>query len=318
MSNSKQCTMNCNYLPPNPPAAYTEATLLTAKARRTTANNALYNNAFTLLCCLLWMVITPCLAGNDKHTVGGRQAAMGNTSVTFTDVFSVFYNQAGLAGINTVTAGIYAENRFLLKDLNFFGAAVAIPTKGGTFGLGATYFGNNLYNDRLINLAYGRKLFNTLSIGIELDYAAISVADYGTANAFTFGVGVQYAIIPQLIAGAQVHNPLRWQFTDFEEDHLPTVISSGIAYLPSKKVTICAEAEKNLDKPLMLKAGFEYNIVEKLSLRAGVTTEPVVSSFGIGLNLGALRIDLSNSFHPVLGYSPHFGLIYTAPKRNKD
>ncbi|OWY21602.1 hypothetical protein C7N43_07570 [Sphingobacteriales bacterium UPWRP_1] len=310
--------MNCNYLPHTPSAANKLAASLHAWLCCLPCKHGVYARTITLFCCLAWLVFTPCFGGNDKHTVGGRQAAMGNTSVTFTDVFSVFYNQAGLAGINTVTAGVYAENRFLLKDLNFFGAAVAIPTKGGTFGLGATYFGNNLYNDRLINLAYGRKLFNTLSVGIELDYAAISVADYGTANAFTFGLGVQYAIIPKLIAGAQVHNPLRWQFTDFEEDRLPTVISSGIAYLPSEKVTICAEAEKNLDKPLMLKAGFEYNIVEKLSLRAGITTEPVVSSFGIGLNLGTLRIDLANSFHPVLGYSPHFGLIYTAKSRNKE
>lgn len=278
------------------------------------------NRVLWLLCCglLLLFFTTSVFAGNDKHTVGARQAAMGNTSVTFTDVFSVFYNQAGLAGISTVTAGVYAENRFLLKDLSMFGAAVALPTKSGTFGLGLTYFGNNLYNDRLLNLAYGRKLFKTLSVGVELDYIAVSIADYGTAHAFTFGLGVQYAVIPQLLVGAQVHNPLRRQFTDFEADRLPSVISTGFAYLPSKKVTICAEAEKNIDKPLMMKAGIEYNIIEKLSLRAGISTEPVQSSFGIGLNLGAIRIDIANSFHPTLGYSPHFGFIYTGKNKKKE
>lgn len=258
-------------------------------------------------------------AGNDKRTLGGRQAAMGNTGVTFSDAFSVFTNQAGLATINTFTACLYAENRFLLKDLSLFAAGAAMPLKenGGTFGLGAVYFGNSLYNERLINLAYGRRLFNALSIGIELDYAAITIADYGTVNAFTFGVGVQYKIIPQLVAGAHVFNPLRWQFTDFEEDRLPSVINTGIAYLPSNKVTITAEAEKNLNTPMMFKAGIEYNVIEKLSLRAGITSAPFTSCFGIGLNLGNLRLDLANSFHPVLGYSPHFGLVYSGKTKKQ-
>ncbi len=278
-----------------------------------------YTVCWNVIVVTIFLLITSVYisAGNDKRTLGGRQAAMGSTAVTFSDAFSVFSNQAGLARITNFTAGIYAENRFMLKDLSLFAVALAIPTKGrgGTFGVGVTYFGNNLYNERQLNLAYGRQLFKDLNMGIDLDYVGISIADYGTANAFTFGLGVQYTIVPKLVAGAHVYNPLRWHFTDFEEDKLPSVVNVGLAYLPSNKVTISVDAEKNMDKSLLLKAGVEYNIVEKLSLRAGITTEPVAASFGIGLNLGNLRIDLANSFHPVLGYSPHFGLIYTAPKR---
>ncbi|HNK42135.1 MAG TPA: hypothetical protein PL002_13190, partial [Flavobacteriales bacterium] len=89
-----------------------------------------------LITTLLVALITR--AGGELWPVGARFAGMGNAGLTLVDLWSVSANQAGLAGINTVTAGVYAENRFLLKDLNFFGAAVAIPTKGGTFGLGAT------------------------------------------------------------------------------------------------------------------------------------------------------------------------------------
>jgi len=270
-----------------------------------------------LVFCCLCHHLQPVFAGNDKRTLGGKQAAMGNTSVTFTDVYAVFSNQAGLAGLNNFSAGIYAENRFLLKDLSMFAVALALPLKrnAGTFGSGITYFGNSLYNERHINLAYGRKLFKDLSIGIELDYVGISIADYGSAHAFTFGIGAQYVFLPKLVGGAHIYNPLRWRFTDFEEDRLPTIVKGGLAYLPSEILTIAVEAEKNLDAPMMFKSGIDYRIIEKLSLRAGISTAPFTGTFGIGLNLGNLKIDFANSFHPVLGYSPHFGLIYSAAKR---
>jgi hypothetical protein len=98
-------------------------------------------NKYYLLFSFLLSFSTHLFAGNDKNSLGGRSAGMGNASVTFSDGFSVFANQAGLARLQTLDAGLYAENRFMLKDLGMYALAVGIPTKSsGTFWCGCVLF----------------------------------------------------------------------------------------------------------------------------------------------------------------------------------
>src|SRR5437879_770897 len=87
-------------------------------------------------------------AGNEDYPVGGRSSAMGNASVSLADVWSAHHNQAGLGFEKNISAGVYYENRFLLKELGVKGAVIALPEKGGTFGLCVTNFGYSLYSEK--------------------------------------------------------------------------------------------------------------------------------------------------------------------------
>lgn len=248
--------------------------------------------------------------GNDKNSLGARAAAMGGSAVATTGLYSLFSNQAGLAQLDGVHAGIYAENRFLMSELSMYAFGAAIPTKSGTFGLGGVYFGNSLYNERNIKLTYGRKLFKNFRIGAEFDIAGISISEYGSKTAITFGLGLQYDISPDVTIGAQIYNPLRVQLTDLDDDLLPTLITVGASYRPTEKITLLAEAEKNMAHTASFKGGIEYQVVKALYLRAGYSSAPSQTTFGVGVNLKAVKIDLAGSFHPVLGYSPHISIYY--------
>ena len=74
-------------------------------------------------------------AGNEDLPLGARSSGMGNASVSLSDVWSAHHNQAGLGFVRDISAGAYYENRFLLKELSIKGGVVALPVKGGTFGL---------------------------------------------------------------------------------------------------------------------------------------------------------------------------------------
>ena len=243
-------------------------------------------------------------ANNDKNSLGGKAAGMGNASVTFSDVYAVFSNQAGLADLEGISIGIYAENRFLISDLNLFAAAFAYPTKSGTFGLGVVYFGNSGYNETKIGLAYGRKLFEKISVGAELDYVGLAIEEHGGKSTFTFGIGLQYNINKLISVGAHVYNPMRISLTDVDTDKLPSIIKFGLSFTPSDKILIATEAEHNIDSSTMFKFGLDYNVIDKLNLRAGFSTNPTAFTFGVGLELKSFGIDIAGGYHPVLGYSP--------------
>ena len=74
----------------------------------------------------------------------------------FADAFSFAANQGALAGVQSFSAGVYSERRFLLKALSLFSAAVVLPTASGHFGFKGDYFGEAAYNESAISLASGR------------------------------------------------------------------------------------------------------------------------------------------------------------------
>jgi len=266
---------------------------------------------YLLILTFLWLSATSvAFSNNDKNTLGAKSAAMGNVSVTFADAFSVFSNQAGLARLENMTLGVYGENRFLVQDLGHYGIGFALPTKSGTFGLGINYFGGSLYNETKVNLAYGRNLFEKLSIGVEFDFMSINVSEFGSKSALTFGLGAIYNLTPEFTVASHIYNPLRIKLSDNESDLLPTTLKLGVAFEPSEKITLIAETEKTLTQPAMAKVGLEYRLVEKFYLRAGVGTQPTAMSFGVGLNLNSINIDLSASYHQTLGYSPQISFIW--------
>ena len=95
---------------------------------------------------------------------GGRTLGMGNTGVVNKDLTSVYSNQAGLAYITSIQAGVFASRRFESADINSVGAAFAYPTKSGTFGIDVNYYGFEGFNEQSVGLNYGRKLFDKLAI----------------------------------------------------------------------------------------------------------------------------------------------------------
>src|SRR5262245_21201539 len=93
-------------------------------------------------------------AGNEPQSIGARSNALGNASITLSDPFSLFNNQAAMAFVNNISIGLYTERRFMLKELSYNAGGVTLPTKSGVFGLSANYYGFDLYNEKKIGLAY--------------------------------------------------------------------------------------------------------------------------------------------------------------------
>ncbi|HIO72826.1 MAG TPA: hypothetical protein EYN38_06955, partial [Flavobacteriales bacterium] len=53
---------------------------------------------------VLAMTPNTVFAGGENYPIGARSAAMGNASVTFTDLWAVHHNQAELAGLTSPVA----------------------------------------------------------------------------------------------------------------------------------------------------------------------------------------------------------------------
>jgi hypothetical protein len=242
---------------------------------------------------------------------GARSAALGSASVALQDVWSGFNNQAGLASLDKVAGGIFLENRFLVSELTTRGLALALPTNSGVFALSMRNFGYSLYNEGVYGLAYGRKLGDNLSAGLEVDYLTTRIGEgYGSTSAVSFQLGFQFRVNPDLHLAGHASNPARAKLSGFNDERYPSLLRIGASYKIGEKVLMVSEVAKDMDMPAMFRAGIEYHPAEILYIRAGVGGNSFNSSFGFGLDFQTLRIDFASAYSATLGYSPQFSVSY--------
>ncbi len=250
-------------------------------------------------------------AGNNNHPVGARAGSMAGASVTLSDVWSTYHNQAGLAHLKGFSAGVYYENRFAVKELSTKGAALAMPYKNGAFGLSVTQFGFSLYNENKVGLAYSQKFGEVFSAGVQMNYLGTFIGEgYGQKHTVSAELGVLANLTKDLMIGAHIYNPTRTKLADYNNERTPTIFRLGLNYRFSKQVFITAETEKSTYLKPVLKAGLEYKFNDYFYLRTGVANNPNIIAFGFGINMQNFQFDFGASHHSVLGYIPQFGLSY--------
>ncbi len=267
---------------------------------------------------MLLISIIAAKADNENFSIGARSSGMANASVSLNDVWSAQQNQAGLGFLHNSAAGVYYENRFLLKELSIRGAVVAVPVKGGTFGLCITNFGYSSYSENKYSLSFAKSFGNKLSAGIAMDYLTTKIAEgYGTKGVFAAEFGLQAKPIKRLNIGFHIYNPTRTKLADYTNERIPTIIKLGADYNFSDAVILAVETDKDISQKAIFKAGIEYKVVKEFYLRIGIATNPTLSSFGFGLNLKNIKIDISTNYHQVLGFSPQIGLTYNVIKKKE-
>ncbi len=247
--------------------------------------------------------------------LGSAQSAMGGTGVASTDLWSSANNQAAL-GFNTQWgAGFYYENRFMTKELSLNALSIVIPTNRGSFSANMSYFGYSQYNEKKLGLAYGLPLSNRLALGVQMDYLSTNIGNnYGSMGVFTFEIGLMAKISDELTLGAHVFNPIQVKLNDYNNERIPPLMKIGLQWKLDNSFTAAFEAQSDINHPVVLRGGLEYRIKGVLYTRIGISNNPTIFSFGVGLQMKSFRLDFSSSMHQVLGYSPQLSLIYQMDK----
>lgn len=252
-----------------------------------------------------------CFPFSDLSPGGARAFAMGNAGGCIKDVWSANNNQAGLAFIKKTSAGIYYENRFLVRELSTKAACIVIPVKKSTMAVSVSSFGYSFFSKNKYGLAFAKMLGENFSVGIQADYFSTRLGeDYGKSNKLSAEIGFLYKPVKNLDLGFHIFNPNRTRLSHYNDERINTNLKLSAAYTFSDKLVLVAETEKEVLGNIEFKTGLEYIPVKEFSVRVGMHTEPSVFSFGFGLNLNKLKVDMASTLRPQLGVTNHVGISY--------
>lgn len=267
---------------------------------------------------LVWWIWFPLwsFAIGERVPAGARSVSMGGTGVAEQDIWAMFHNPGGLAGLKQFSAGIAADNRFLLSAITREHLALALPFRFGVTALAFSRFGNPLFRELLTGIAFARNFGEKFSAGIRFDYLCQQTAIRDKPlNLFSFGIGMIFYPHPDLGLGLHAMHPYPVTVSERPPEYLPFTMTMGLTWKLSASLRLAAEAEKNFQTPLSLKAGAEYCIGKLVTARLGFSTAPVEFTFGAGIRSRQVTFELASRYHPVLGFSPAASLVYRIKKR---
>lgn len=273
----------------------------------------------TIISLLLVSIINAQLlsAQSLRYAIAQPYISLSAYSKQQNDPLSFTGNQAALMQVKSAGIGVFGERRFMLNETSMYTLAASLPTRLGNFGIQLNYAGFKNFNENKIGLAYARKLGKLVDVGVQFNYYSYRVPTYGNAAAINFEIGALLHLTDKLSAGVHVYNPVGGKLGRDKEEKLASSYKAGLGYDVSERFFISTEIIKEEDKPVNVIAGLQYQFARQFFIRTGFISESTTVYMGAGLAWKNLRLDITSSYHPQLGFSPGILLIINFKANDK-
>lgn len=257
---------------------------------------------------MLLLANCPASAQSLRYPQAARYPGLGAYSYHFTDVFSAVANQASLARLPRMSGGVYAERRFMQEKLNNYQVMIGVPAGHGGWGIAAHYFGSADYNESMAGIAYARQL-GRIDLGGQFNYAMMRAAGYGGDGTAVVEVGTIWHITDQLHTGIHVFNPYGGKYGKQGQEKMAWGYKMGLGYEVSEQVLVSAEWVKEENRDVNVVAGIQYVLDNRFFARLGIATATSSPWIGAGWAWKQVRVDVTGTYHPQLGFTPGVLLI---------
>ncbi len=238
----------------------------------------------------------------ESTVTDSRATAMGGAFVSLSDNSSaVFYNSAGLGQLKHRHISLFYEpSAFGLKEISTAAATYAEAFEFGTFGLGIRTFGFELYRESKISLCYGSSQMSSIHWGLGIELYNLTISGYGSAFAAGVNAGVIANLSDNISWGAMARN-ISGAKIGKSEHKISRSYLTGLRFIPSGNTNVLLDIEKEVNFPVSVKFGAEVIPFKNFCLRAGISTEPVSYSAGIGFSYEMFGLDYSITVTEPLG-----------------
>ena len=264
-----------------------------------------------LICIINFKSVT---AQSLRYTLAQPYISLSAYSLQQNDPLSFTGNQAALAQVKNTGFGIFGERRFMLSETSSYTVAASLPTRLGNFGIQLNYAGFKNFSENKIGLAYARKLGKLVDVGIQFNYYGYRIPAYGNASNINFEIGAMLHVTAKLNAGIHIYNPVGGKLgastsLSTDQEKIASAYKFGLGYDASENFFISSEIIKEEDKAVNVVAGLQYHFAKQFFAKAGFISESGTPYAGAGVGWKNLRLDVSSSYHPQLGFSPGILLI---------
>lgn len=187
---------------------------------------------------------------------------------------------------------------YLLAEMADKGVSVVWPMSHiGTLGAVYRHHGTSAYHEQTALLGFGMRVTAWLKASVAAHYLHVGTNDaYYEPQQWLGAMAVLQAMVTSRVCITMTAGSRPW------DEHSPWRLHAQMAYKPMAQVLTVVEFEK--EERVRMRMGMEYNYRGTLFFRAGMATNPVTATFGLGVRFNRLSVDIGASVHRVLGITP--------------
>ncbi|MCI0474294.1 MAG: hypothetical protein L0Y76_11990 [Ignavibacteria bacterium] len=263
---------------------------------------------------LIFIIVSFGFAIFEDLESGARSEGMANAFTAIADDPSAIqYNPAGLVQIKKISVMTFYKSLYggVGANLHHFclNAAYPINNKAGVVGIGIQEMGISLHSEKVLTLSHSFNLIKDISFGYNIRGYQLSQTDYGSEFNFGIDMAVLTRIYKRWQYGFYIHNINSPKMGTDTKYNLPRILSVGVAYRPTVGINSTLDISKQVGMPTRIAVGQEFQIIEDyLTVRAGVSTEPIRFAMGLRTGLKNIFIDYAVTTHSELAWTHNFGL----------
>ena len=191
---------------------------------------------------------------------------------------------------------------FLTKGMSTRTISVASPLgRPGHIGGEYIHFGDVDYHEQQAKVTAALDVTQWLTVGVYGLYSHIGTSDphYTPQHWLDAGISMQASASMVFVSYLEVGSR-RW------DADRPIGGRLGFTYMPLTDLTTALEL--SADERTRLRFGMEYLYNSHLAMRAGMSTSPLLLTFGVGYRSQHYHIDLATEVHSALGISPQISI----------
>lgn len=179
----------------------------------------------------------------------------------------------------------------------------------GRFGWIQT--GNMEWMENYLTLHMGKELSEQFHIGVEVALLLHENVEESSSGCFA-EVDCNYMLSEKLGIGLNLLNPSGATLhLANRKIPLSSLACLGIQNVLAKKCLFFGEVNAWIKKPTMGRMGVEYEFSDAFILRLGLSSKPLMPSWGMGGSIQHFSYSWGGNLHPILGTSNGFTLKYT-------
>lgn len=233
-----------------------------------------------------------------------RSMAMGECVTTQLYLF----NPAVLSFSHNYELSFTYYNKHMMKEMSSYQIGFQCPLNLLDMGFSVSSFGYSGYRDNLLMWTGSKKIHARWTVGMSLAFRLLRLNEMNK-DIFSpsLDVGTVYILSEYVKLGFSCTNiPLT---NDFMAKGRYSV-RTGLEWKPKNALLFTIEAENNSETPVAGRLGVEYGMTKAFRIRAGVRTNPMIPSIGLGYLYGICALDAALAYHHVLGVSPNVTLKF--------
>lgn len=240
---------------------------------------------------------------------GAQATALGGSFGCQQHILASYYNVAGTLTDAGTKWAFGARNNYLANNLNQYYGAVSWQKERYAIGTDIMGYGFSAYQEMVLGLNYAQKLSKNWRGGARLKYSYQQIADENMYRHNILADVGFLGIYKSWRVGASLQNFVQSGWMGGTKESTPIAIRVGGGYFVNKKTALTTDFYLCQNQKPDVRLGISYAPADALSLRFGFSSANPSVSFGCGIVVKNIEINLAASWHQQLGLSPVLDVV---------